>query len=972
MLHPSDTMSRIYASPLWSEALGDANDITKFVQVSRVAQNLYEEAGLGGSADIFSGEYTRQDGGVTRVAIKCIRAFDLENNTDEQLERLQKKLLRELKIWRTLSGGANIVKLLGIMNGIGPLPSFVCELCPWNLQDYLERKTPLPRHTKMMTDTLKGLSFMHSLDSGPIAHGDMKMSNVLVTSDETAFICDFGRSYQASDQPSEVILSSSSPFAGTVRYMSPELLIPGSARPSPAADMWAYGCVALEILCRIQPYHETTSDVVVAELIRNGQPPSRRPQGPRGSLISDTLWDILASCWQAQDWRPTAHGFLGELTRMIQSGELPSLHIPMDAFPRISSEPIPAWPREIEDMNGQLTHFILRWRGLRSTVFSASLETSRVAVKVPRLNASLDNQTRHNHLEYIFRKVVTSRYGVHHPNIIEFLGITSGFTPHEGLVFELCFQWSLDKYLKKRPVMPERYTRSPDPYPSHYSLMCDILEGLKFMHGYPIPITHGDLTPENISVDNEGRAKINLFSFGRMLASLPLDAGVTATVESVLSFRWMSPELVTASNPQPTTESDMWMFGCICFWLLTLREPYAHISHDAHAGTEIMQGRPPATLAHVYRRATWTTNGLWSSIGKCWRLDPLKRPSATEFMKGLTQLEGRIIKWLPTSVIDLAGKVHFNLPRPQDHNQVARYQFGWRMISDTKPRIVQESRIKMALYEATYVPKWYSRATRVVIKIGYDFETSPMARDALHSSLPDEIAIMAQIDHPCIHKLLGIDSNAQHIQLPNMVFEPLPEITLELLLGRDQTELMDRLRILHDIASAITYLHAHTNGSIAHGDISTANIYIFPGQRAKLTNFTCAFQYICGNWESSHQWAEAVVVPSHRSIFHSPESKNQPELELAFPTLAGDVWSFGIVMLSLYSARFRSTNLEDYNSYIEAGNSPLDLREASKDCDAQALAILRSTLAFEPLNRHSMSTVLSQLSHLAPGLEQGR
>ncbi|KAH7322344.1 hypothetical protein B0J17DRAFT_246589 [Rhizoctonia solani] len=128
-------MSEIYASPLWSGALEDTNDITKFVQVSRVTQNLYEEAGLGGSADIFSGEYTKQDGGVTRVAIKCIRAFNLEKNAVEQLERLQKKFLRELKMWRTLSGGANIVELLGIMNGIGPLPSFVCELCPWNLQD---------------------------------------------------------------------------------------------------------------------------------------------------------------------------------------------------------------------------------------------------------------------------------------------------------------------------------------------------------------------------------------------------------------------------------------------------------------------------------------------------------------------------------------------------------------------------------------------------------------------------------------------------------------------------------------------------------------------------------------------------------------------------------------------------------------------------------------------------------------------
>ncbi|KAL5631809.1 hypothetical protein ACGC1H_000009 [Rhizoctonia solani] len=792
-------MSRIYSSPLWSGALGSTNDLTKFVQVNRVAQDLYEEAGLGGSADIFSGKYTGPEGGVTRVAIKCIRAFNMENNTEMQVERLQKKLARELQIWRTLSGGVNIVELLGIMNGIGPLPSFVCELCPWNLQDYLERKTPPPRHTKMMTDTLRGLSYMHGLDSGPIAHGDIKLSNILVNPDETALICDFGRSRRPNDPSNEVILSSSSPFAGTVRYMSPELLMPESARPSPAADMWAYGCVALEILCRIHPYYETTSDVVVAELIRSGRLPSDRPSGPRGSLINDTLWSVLSSCWQAQDWRPTAQGFLEELNRMLHSGEVPSSPIPMDLFTGISSEPIPAWPHEIEDLVDQLdeNRFAVRSRSLRSTVWRARTVTNRsVAIKVPRLNASLDNQTRHDHLENIFRRVVSSRYGVHHQNIIDFLGITSGFSPHEGLVFESCYQWSLAEYRIKRVVRLEEYTRSTDPYPTSHSLMCDILAGLKYMHGYPIPIPQGDLTPINISVDDDGRAKISLFSFGRMLAALPLDAAVTATVESVLSFRWMSPELITTNMPQPTTESDMWMFGCVCFWLLTLQEPYDSIDRDDLAGVEIMQGRSPANLACVYRRDSWTTNGLWNTIAKCWRQDPLQRPSAAEFMKLLTQLEGRTIEWLPINVVDLAGKVRFDSSERQDHKQIAKHQFLWRRFSHTKPEILEDVHVHMALYEATYVPKWYSKSTRVVIKAGYKFKPNTNSMEALYSSIQHEVALMAQIDHPCIHKLLGIDSSPTHTYLPDMVYEPLSKMTLQTLFSQDRIGYQEYVKLM--------------------------------------------------------------------------------------------------------------------------------------------------------------------------------
>ncbi|KAH7337840.1 kinase-like domain-containing protein [Rhizoctonia solani] len=239
-------MPQTYNSPPLPRAIDATSDITRFVKLCKVSQNQFEEKGVGGSADIFSGEYVMSDGNVTSVAVKCLRTLDIgDDNT--RLEKLRKKLVRELEIWRNLSGGDNIIRLMGIITGIGPLPSFVCELCPWNLQDYLDRKTPPPKHIRMMTDTIRGLTYMHGFESGPIAHGDIKLSNILVTNDETALICDFGRSRQPHDEPNEAIISNSSPFIGTVRYMSPELFVSNAARPSPAADMWAYGCVALEV-----------------------------------------------------------------------------------------------------------------------------------------------------------------------------------------------------------------------------------------------------------------------------------------------------------------------------------------------------------------------------------------------------------------------------------------------------------------------------------------------------------------------------------------------------------------------------------------------------------------------------------------------------------------------------------------------------------------------------------------------------
>jgi serine/threonine protein kinase len=71
-------------------------------------------------------------------------------------------------------------------------------------------------------------------------------------------------------------------------------------------------------------------------------------------------------------------------------------------------------------------------------------------------------------------------------------------------------------------------------------------------------------------VDSNGAAKISLFSFGRVLASLPPGVGLTASIGTLLPFRWMSPEMLIHSQ-QPTTESDMWAAGCVCYWVRIVR-----------------------------------------------------------------------------------------------------------------------------------------------------------------------------------------------------------------------------------------------------------------------------------------------------------------------------------------------------------------------------------------------------------------
>jgi serine/threonine protein kinase len=197
-------------------------------------------------------------------------------------------------------------------------------------------------------------------------------------------ICDFGRSQSLQDQPRET--SNSSPFRATLRYMSPELFVRTVIGPTPASDMWAYGCVALEvrsaslkilshsydimmfayilclilvclsqILCRTQPYQEVESDYEVIEQIKQGRPPSDRPRGARATLVNDSLWTALASCWREQSWRPTSRMFLELLTQMLKNGEVPTSPALVDLLPfTIDGPPLP-WPEDLLDLKGSVS-----------------------------------------------------------------------------------------------------------------------------------------------------------------------------------------------------------------------------------------------------------------------------------------------------------------------------------------------------------------------------------------------------------------------------------------------------------------------------------------------------------------------------------------------------------------------------------------------------------------------------------------
>uniref|UniRef100_A0A0C9RIT4 non-specific serine/threonine protein kinase n=1 Tax=Wollemia nobilis TaxID=56998 RepID=A0A0C9RIT4_9CONI len=115
-----------------------------------------------------------------------------------------------------------------------------------SLENHLFRKVsvPLPWSTRMMIalGAAKGLAFLHGAEK-PVIYRDFKTSNILLDSDYTAKLSDFGL---AKDGPQGDETHVSTRVMGTYGYAAPEYVMTGHLTAK--SDVYSFGVVLLELL----------------------------------------------------------------------------------------------------------------------------------------------------------------------------------------------------------------------------------------------------------------------------------------------------------------------------------------------------------------------------------------------------------------------------------------------------------------------------------------------------------------------------------------------------------------------------------------------------------------------------------------------------------------------------------------------------------------------------------------------------
>ncbi|GET87596.1 protein kinase, putative [Leishmania tarentolae] len=160
-----------------------------------------------------------------------------------------REVLQEYTVLTELSH-PNIVRVVAFMVMKETARIYMEWMPSGSLQDVLRhlprgvlRESVVRRYAR---DVVSGLAYLHSRG---VIHRDVKPANMLLSSDGTVKLTDFGTSLVLSDNNRTL---KSDALAGTAAYMAPECV---QGTYSSASDIWSFGCSVVQLLTGHQPWY---------------------------------------------------------------------------------------------------------------------------------------------------------------------------------------------------------------------------------------------------------------------------------------------------------------------------------------------------------------------------------------------------------------------------------------------------------------------------------------------------------------------------------------------------------------------------------------------------------------------------------------------------------------------------------------------------------------------------------------------
>ena len=172
------------------------------------------------------------------------------------------------------------------------------------------------------------------------------------------------------------------------------------------------------------------------------------------------------------------------------------------------------------------------------------------------------------------------------------------------------------------------------------------------------------------------------------------------------------------------------------------------------------------------------------------------------------------------------------------------------------------------------------------------FQSNDLGPMTVMRRFQQECSFLSTIRHPNIVQFLGSYQDPE-TQLPVLLMELMDDsLTRFLEQSREPLPYHTQVNICHDIALALAHLHSN---DIIHRDLSSANVLIGAGNRAKVTDFGMAklFDANCSTMTPQ------TMCPG-TMVYMSPEALDDPPVY----TKKLDSFSFGVLSIQIMTRQF--------------------------------------------------------------------